>query len=186
MNSYLLNADHWLQNYGLMNLTNLYASGGASSGTLGYLIDNQTQDLTVTGGQFQNSGGGVILNPASAGSLWWGPFTSGPGALTSSGATVVDRFGNANFSNLKVPGVITAGVSLDQAAANSIAGVSACSGGTKAISFGVTYTSQPAIVLFDETTKGGVNLTARSTSGFTASCTGASDAFDWIVIGNPN
>lgn len=187
VNSYLLNADHWLQNYGVMNLTNLYASGGANSGTLGYLIDNETQDLTVTGGQFQNSGSGVILNLASAGSLWWGPFTSGPGALTSSSATVVDRFGNANFSNVQVPtGVITAGIALDQAASSTIAGTLSCSSNTKTFTWGVTYTSQPVILIFDETTAGGAYLTAKNTHGATVHCTGATDIFDWMVVGNPN
>jgi len=41
-------------------------------------------------------------------------------------------------------------------------------------------------VLFDETTKGGVSLTGKGTWGFIVSCTGASDVFDWVVIGNPN
>ena len=32
----------------------------------------------------------------------------------------------------------------------------------------------------------GANLSAKSTSGFNVSCTGATDAFYWIVIGNPS
>jgi hypothetical protein len=74
---------------------------------------------------------------------------------------------------------------LNQFAANTFAGVSACSSSTKAITF-TAFTSQPVILVFDESTKGGANLSAKSTSGFTVSCTGASDIFDWQVIGNPN
>jgi hypothetical protein len=76
--------------------------------------------------------------------------------------------------------------SIGQASASQSAGTSACSGSTRTISLPITYVSQPVILVFDETTKGGANLSAKSTSGFTVSCSGATDVFDWVVIGNPN
>jgi hypothetical protein len=76
--------------------------------------------------------------------------------------------------------------SVGQASANRFSGTSSCSGSTMTISLPITYASQPVILVFDETTKGGANLSARSTSGFTVSCAGATDVFDWMVIGNPN
>lgn len=75
---------------------------------------------------------------------------------------------------------------LNQSAATQFAGNSLCSAGTRTITFGTAFASTPVIVLFDETTKGGINLTAKSISSFTASCSGATDNFDWIAIGNPN
>jgi hypothetical protein len=82
-------------------------------------------------------------------------------------------------------GSITTGA-MGQPSANQLAGTSECASGTKPILLPFGYTSQPVILVFDETTKGGANLTAKSTSGFTVSCTGTSDVFDWLVIGNPN
>jgi hypothetical protein len=42
------------------------------------------------------------------------------------------------------------------------------------------------VIVFDETTKGGANLSAISASAFTVSCTGATDALDYLTMGNPN
>jgi hypothetical protein len=75
---------------------------------------------------------------------------------------------------------------LDQKTASQFAGISACVTSTKAITFPTAYTSQPVILVFDETTAGGVILSAKSASGFTVTCTGATDAFDWMAVGNPN
>jgi hypothetical protein len=77
---------------------------------------------------------------------------------------------------------------LNQVVPSQFAGVSACSGGIKTINLALipTFTSQPAILVFDETTAGGAKLSAKSKSGFTVSCTGTTDRFDWMVVGNPN
>jgi hypothetical protein len=77
---------------------------------------------------------------------------------------------------------------LNQSTASSFAGTSACSSSSKVITFApsTAFNSQPVILVFDETTKGGANLTAKSTTAFTVSCSGASDVFDWEVIGNPD
>jgi hypothetical protein len=66
-------------------------------------------------------------------------------------------------------------------------GISACATSTKAITYGTAFTSTPAVLVFDYTTKGGANLSAGpSSTGFTVSCTGATDAFAWEAIGQPN
>jgi hypothetical protein len=66
------------------------------------------------------------------------------------------------------------------------AGVSACVSSAKTITLPHTYNSNPAVILSDETTAGGVRITGKNTSQFTVACSGATDAFDWIAIGNPN
>ncbi|MGA2353911.1 MAG: hypothetical protein ABSG02_05415 [Terriglobales bacterium] len=75
---------------------------------------------------------------------------------------------------------------LNQLASGQFAGVSACVSGTRAITLPAVYTSTPVILVFDETTAGGAKLIAKSATGFAVSCTGATDIFDWMVVGNPN
>lgn len=74
----------------------------------------------------------------------------------------------------------------------SESGTSACTTSTKAITF--TWTSAngggyragaPTVVISDETTAGGVKAGSITSSGFTATCTGATDAFDYTVTPNP-
>ncbi len=180
VNCYIAARSRWLQNYGYMNLTGVYANDGADSGQLGYLIDNEAAFFTVMGGQFFNNGTGAILNPQGIVSTWIAPLATNPGpsGLTPT-ATYIDRLGDL------IPGAIYTN-HLNQNTANRLAGTSACSSGTETINFPGRFGSPPVVLLFDETTKGGVSLTMKGTSGFTASCTGASDVFDWIVIGNPN
>ena len=55
------------------------------------------------------------------------------------------------------------------------------SAGTATVNFSTAYASQPVILLFDETTEGGVKLSSKSPSGFGVACTGGSDVFDWIA-----
>lgn len=188
VDGYIVQPSHWIQNYGRMNLDGVYATDGSLSGQIGYLIDNQGDNLTVTGGQFFNGGSGMTLNPAGKGSVWLGALVT-PG-LTGAVSGLIDRFGNAGFGSLTASSMVVSGAvlgnALNQIGANRLAGTSACSSSTATISFGSTYVSQPVILLFDETTVGGVKLSAKSTSGFTAACAGASDVFDWIVVGNPN
>jgi hypothetical protein len=89
-----------------------------------------------------------------------------------------------NFSaaaSLKVPPHVSQG-----AANGDLAGASACASGTKTITFANAYSSTPVILIFDETTHGGASLTAKSASSFGVACSGASDAFDYLVVGNPN
>ena len=93
--------------------------------------------------------------------------------------TYIDRLGDV-VANVLYPGHI------NQGAANQVAGTSACSSGTQTIVFPGPYASPPVVVLSDETTKGGISLTGKGTWGFIVSCSGASDVFDWIVIGNPD
>lgn len=69
---------------------------------------------------------------------------------------------------------------------NDRSGKLTCSASTITKTFATPYTSTPTVLVFDETNKGGVNLTAISPSAFTASCTGATDSLDYLVLGNPN
>jgi len=161
---------------------------------------------TKTGGGVEDFGSIFLLTNAkttacfgnlATGNTYQNSFTA---SLFTSTATVTDLFcdrgpvellgiklsGSANSSRgLNYFNTPAAFATMNQIAANQWAGVSACSGSTKAISLPVTYNSQPVIIVFDETTKGGTSLTTKSASGFTVSCTGASDVFDWMVVGNP-
>lgn len=179
-NCYIAQRSRWLQNYGYMNLTGVYANDAADSGILGYLIDNQAAFLTVLGGQFFNNGTGAILNPDGVPSTWIAPQVTSPGpsGLTPT-ATYIDRLGDLAPSSLYIDHV-------NQNSANRLGGTSACSSGAQTISFPGPFASPPVVLVFDETTKGGISLAGKGTWGFIVSCAGASDVFDWIVIGNPN
>ncbi len=180
VNCYLAQTAHWLQNFGYMNLSDVYANDGTNSASLGYLIDNEAPFMTVTGGQFFNSGSGAILNPAGVGSTWIAPLVTNPGPEGLVPTMIyIDRLGDL------APSALYTNI-LNQNTPNRLAGSASCSAGTQTISFTGSYVSPPVVLLFDETTKGGVSLTAKANWGFEVSCAGASDTFDWIVIGNPN
>jgi hypothetical protein len=180
VNCYIAQRSRWLQNYGYMNLSGVYANDAADSGILGYLIDNEAAFFTSMGGQFYNSGKGAILNPQGVPSTWIAPLVTSPGANGFTPTqTYIDRLGDLATNSLYTS-------HFNQYAANQVAGTSACSSGTQTIAFPGQFASSPAVVLFDETTKGGISLTGKGTWGFIVSCAGASDVFDWIVIGNPN
>jgi hypothetical protein len=192
VNGYIVQPHNWIQNFGHMTLDGTYATDGSDSGTRGYLIDNENESFTVTGGEFFNGGSGTTLNSAGVGSVWLGALVTP--SLSGPVVGLIDRFGDAGFASLTassavvsgaVQGTVLSGDILNQNTADHLAGTSNCSSGTKTISFGTAYGYQPVILLFDETTPGGVKLSAKSTSSFTATCSEASDVFDWIVIGNP-
>jgi hypothetical protein len=180
VNCYIAQRSRWLQNYGYMNLTGVYANDGADSGILGYLIDNEAAYFTAMGGQFYNNGTGSILNPQGVASTWIAPLVTSPGpdGFTPT-MTYLDRLGDL------VPSALYTNI-FNQNSANRLAGTSSCSNGTQTVTFTGSRVSLPVVVVFDETTKGGASLTEKGTWGFIVSCTGASDVFDWIVIGNPN
>jgi hypothetical protein len=193
VNGYIVQPSRWIRNFGYMNLEGVYATDGSASGQLGYLIDNQASFLTVTGGQFFNGGSGKTLNPSGACSVWVGALVT-PGLTGLACGSAVDRFGDAGFAALSassavvsggVLGRFLSGDALNQNTANHLAGTASCSSGTATVNFSTAYASQPVILLFDETTEGGVKLSSKSPSGFSVACTGGSDVFDWIVIGNP-
>ena len=180
VNCYIAQTSRWLQNYGYMNLTGVYANDGTQSASLGYLIDNEAPFLTVLGGQFFNSGTGAILNPNGVASTWLAPLVTSPGAggLTPT-MTYIDRLGDL------APSALYTNI-FNQNTPNRVAGTSSCANGTSTISFNGPRVSVPVVLVFDETTKGGISLTQKGNWGFTVSCAGASDVFDWIVIGNPD
>jgi hypothetical protein len=180
VNCYIAQRSRWLQNYGYMNLSGVYANDGADSGILGYLIDNEAAFFTAIGGQFFNNGTGAILNPDGVPSTWIAPLVTSPGASGFTPTfTYIDRLGDFVPSSLYLQHV-------NQNTANQVAGTSACSSGAQTVTFPSPFGSPPAVLVFDETTKGGISLAGKGTWGFIVSCTGASDVFDWIVIGNPN
>jgi hypothetical protein len=180
VNCYIAQRSRWLQNYGYMNLSGVYANDAADSGILGYLIDNEAAFFTSVGGQFFNNGSGAILNPAGIPSTWIAPLVTSPGAGGFGPTfTYIDRLGDFAPSSLYLQHV-------NQNSANQVAGTSTCSAGAQTIVFPGPFVSPPAVLVFDETNKGGVSLTTKATWGFEVSCTGASDVFDWMVVGNPN
>lgn len=73
-----------------------------------------------------------------------------------------------------------------QAATSDVAGVLTCAASTASLTFTTAYTSTPVIVVSDETTAGGVRVSAKSNTAFTVTCTGATDVVDYITVGNPN
>ena len=81
---------------------------------------------------------------------------------------------------------------LGQVAANLWAGTTSCSSNTFTITFptignnAMAFMNVPTIIISNSTTMGGARVSARSTTGFTVTCYGATDSVDWIVIGNPN
>lgn len=180
VNCYIAQRSRWLQNYGYMNLSGVYANDAADSGILGYMIDNEAAFFTSVGGQFFNNGTGAILNPAGVPSTWIAPQITSPGAGGFGPTfTYIDRLGDFVPSSLYLQHV-------NQNSANQVAGTSTCSSGAQTVVFSGPFVSPPAVLVFDETTKGGVSLTVKAAWGFEVSCTGASDVFDWIVVGNPD
>ena len=128
-----------------------------------------------------NTGAVINMNPGGGAST----ITSAGGlTLTSNGASQLNLKGGTSIG-LGVG--VGSGVHLVQnAASGDIAGKLTCAASTASKAFTANYTSTPVVVVFDETTKAGANLTAISNTGFTVSCTGATDALDYIVMGNPN
>jgi hypothetical protein len=134
----------------------------------------------------------------SGNNTWTGNnnFTGGFNAASGvfSGTVTVDGgldaagsiFGAPEISTTNTGNVETA--QLQQFVSGDYAGVSACVGGTKTITFGGTpaYVQTPVILVFDETTHGGASLTAKSNTSFTIACTGTTDTFDWMIVANPD
>jgi hypothetical protein len=67
-----------------------------------------------------------------------------------------------------------------------IAGSTSCSGGTKTITYTNQYVNTPLIFTQDNTSFGGTEVTANAKTGFTVTCSGATDAFTYLVVGQPN
>lgn len=140
------------------------------------------------------SGACVVIGPRAPG-FNQSSQTINFGSETASGSTPAtqlyqDAPGNFHISTTSPGGVILSGPlltkRLNQDTASQFAGTSSCVSGTQKITLPITYSSEPVILVFDETTKGGANLTAKSNRSFTVSCSGATDTFDWMVVGNPD
>jgi hypothetical protein len=173
-----------------------YNNAGTFGGVGGFLFVNGTGALSytppVSGGSFHvlnngsNTDSFAVINGGSgrtelrvdlgvSNQTFVGNSLDG-GTLVIGGPAIA---GNLNLGN-------TSSHIIAQAAPGDLAGTLACAASTATKTFTTAYTSTPTILVFDETTKGGVNLTAKSNTAFTVSCTGATDALDYIVIGNPN
>ncbi len=176
--SHIEQAANYLRNYGVMTISGTSFVGGSQSSALGYLIDNQFNGLTVVGGFLHNDGKGLINNPAGIGGIWVG-------------VTATSAINNALVNIDRLTGTINTNGAISMSGANQkspnqYAGVSSCRGGMREVALPRTYNSQPVIFVFDESTRGGASLVAKTTSAFTVSCGGAGDTFDWIVVGDPN
>lgn len=162
-----------------------------ASGTTADLFDVNVNGPTKVFGI--NNTGTVFTIGNSGPTINLGPVLGGASTITSAGALNLVSGGSSNLNlrggltiGLGV-GVANAGMHLTLNAANEdIAGKLTCATSTVTKTFTAAFTSTPTVVVFDETTKGGANLTAISNTAFTVSCTGATDALDYIVIGNPN
>ncbi len=98
-NVYIFQHDHWIQNFGDFAITGPFFTDGANSGTLGYLVDNESVTFQTFGGVYANSGSGVIFNPSGQSSIALGGLYSGFGI----GATLAgffDRFGNLTAQSI--------------------------------------------------------------------------------------
>jgi hypothetical protein len=113
-----------------------------------------------------------------------------PVAVTTSNVTLLQPASLAVAQTWTALQTFNLGVSvlrhLNAAAGGDVAGASSCSTGTKTITFASTFASTPAVIVSDETAAGGARVSSKSNSGFTVACTGASDAFDYLVVGQPN
>lgn len=52
----------WIQNFGYLAVSGSKFTNGTSSGTLGYVIDNETTRCTIIGGELLNGGAGNLFN----------------------------------------------------------------------------------------------------------------------------
>lgn len=91
---YMAAADHWIQNYGYMSIVAPYFTGGQNSGTLGYLIDNESQFMNIVAGQTFNSGTGALVNPAGFGPNVLGTLTTGSNSQLPVAGAVIDNTGD--------------------------------------------------------------------------------------------
>lgn len=113
-------------------------------------------------------------------------YVDGPTIYPSASQPWVSTAGSSSFGRSGVAAPTATISRLDQFTPGQLAGVSSCDGSSKSIAFQIKYNFPPVILVFDETTKGGASITKKSEGGFSVSCSGASDTFDWQAIGNPN
>lgn len=113
-------------------------------------------------------------------------YIDGPTVYPSASLPSVATAGASSLSRSGVATPMIRTSFMGQLAPNQLAGISSCKDSAESIIFQHNYVTQPVILAFDETTKAGLNITSKSTKGFTVSCSGPSDVFDWLAIGNPN
>lgn len=196
----LLPGNFGLTGLGTSSQANIFVNSGATSqvasfeleqaGTLGwrirYTAAQHLDFLDVLNGNFPRidiaPGGSMSVNAVGTGSVAINGVansSTGPFLMESGGATPT------TVASIDTLGDIT-GTAIWQLSANKFAGVSTCSSSTRTITLPITYSSQPVILLSDETTTGGAKISSKSLGNFTVACSGTSDVFDWAVIGDPN
>ena len=167
----------------------LYGRSGGAFGVSGFIAGGSPTIVdtgaALTAGSLpqstQESGNASVVRFSATGPHYILAGNTGFG--TAAPAHVIDAAGDF----IRGQGGFINGGHMNQSSANSdFAGASACVSGAKTITFAGAYSSTPVILIFDETTHGGASLSAKSASSFAVACTGASDAFDYIAIGNPN
>jgi hypothetical protein len=174
------------------------AANGVVFNSASTTTDQDANGITVnnfwsTANNF-SSGTGITFNPSSGnyirtGVLNWNNFS--PCAVSSLYCAASGPGNSPNFTWIQSDPTPTRIASLTAYRMNqpnraNFADVTACLANTKTISFPTSFVAPPAVMVFDETTPGGVKLSAKSPSGFTVTCVGPTDTFDWIAIGNPN
>lgn len=109
----------WLQNFGVLTVSGTFFTNGSSSGTLGYLIDNE-YEMLMLGGRTVNGGTGTILNAAETGSTYVYHVLNGPysapttfgvdttGALATTGSVKVGTTTVINPGSTLIHGALTA------------------------------------------------------------------------------
>ena len=111
VNCHIESQQKWLQSYGYCALVGCnFTNGSNSSAAPGWLIDNQNVaaggGFSVHGGTFFNGGSGVLMNPSSGPSVWFGALLNG--IITGFPATgIVDAVGDAAFKTLNVTGAVS-------------------------------------------------------------------------------
>jgi hypothetical protein len=94
----------------------------------------------------------------------------------------VRKAGSSSLGRNGVASPIATTARLNQFGANELTGVASCENSTRSIIFKTKYNFPPVALIANETTGGGLNVTAKFESGFAASCSGASNTFDWQAI----
>lgn len=64
-------------------------------------------------------------------------------------------------------------------------GTVTCATNTVQYVYKTPYINVPTVVISDDTTKGGANISAKDRFSFTVSCTGATDVVEYVVVPNP-
>jgi hypothetical protein len=141
-------AQKWLQANGPTVINGVYFSGGASSGTLGYLFDNESNYFNVFGGQWDNGGSATqYFNPSGhATAAVYGTLLNCCGAPPAMTALYID-----NSGNIWLNGVLSSFSALVPHA-TTFSALSTCSSGNK---YRMQMVSDSSTATYNATITGG-------------------------------